>query len=151
MLPWWSDVTIVQSDITIIVPWQPSTGSKHDYLFCYCPLAGILFEVLRIECYLYLYLSMRCRLTAAKLTYMGVFTRWHDILYQTMGLSLKPGLYTQDGRTDKLHYWKLATGSIHDYNFCYYLLVFYSKHWELFWLSLFKRVFPDSLLTGLKI
>ncbi len=48
MLPWWPDVTIVQSDVTIVVPWQLSTGSKHDYLFCYCPLVGILFEVLRI-------------------------------------------------------------------------------------------------------
>ncbi len=47
MLPWWPDVTIVQSDVTIVVPWQLSTGSKHDYLFCYCPLVGILFEVLR--------------------------------------------------------------------------------------------------------
>ncbi len=42
------DVTIVQSDVTIVVPWQLSTGSKHDYLFCYCPLVRILFEVLRI-------------------------------------------------------------------------------------------------------
>ncbi len=48
MLPWWPDVTIVQSDVTILVPWQLSTGSKDDYLFCYCPLVGILFEVLRI-------------------------------------------------------------------------------------------------------
>ncbi len=48
MLPWWPDVTIVQSDVTIVVPWQLSTGSKYDYLFCYCPLVGILFEVLRI-------------------------------------------------------------------------------------------------------
>ncbi len=49
MLPWWPDVTIVQSDVTIVVPWQLSTGSKHDYLFCYCPLVAILFEVLRID------------------------------------------------------------------------------------------------------
>ncbi len=49
MLPCWPDVTIVQSDATIVVPWQLSTGSKHNYLFCYCPLVGILFEVLRIE------------------------------------------------------------------------------------------------------
>ncbi len=49
MLSWWPDVTIVQSDVTIVVPWQLSTGSKHDYLFCYCPLVGILFEVLRID------------------------------------------------------------------------------------------------------
>ncbi len=57
VLPWWPDVTIVQSndvtivqcDITIVVPWQLSTGSKHDYLVCYCPLVGILFEVLRIN------------------------------------------------------------------------------------------------------
>ncbi len=49
MLPWLPDVTIVQSDVTIVVPWQLSTGSKHDYHFCYCPLVGILFEVLRIR------------------------------------------------------------------------------------------------------
>ncbi len=28
---------------------KSATGSIHDYLFCYCPLVGILFEVLRIE------------------------------------------------------------------------------------------------------
>ncbi len=33
MLPWWPDVTIIQSDITIVVTWQLSTGSIHDYLF----------------------------------------------------------------------------------------------------------------------
>ncbi len=48
LLPWWPDVTIVQSDVTIVVTWQLSTGSKHDYFFCYCPLVDILFEVLRI-------------------------------------------------------------------------------------------------------
>ncbi len=48
MLPCWPDVTIVQSEITIVVPWQLSTGSKHDYFCCYCILVGILFEVLRI-------------------------------------------------------------------------------------------------------
>ncbi len=37
MLPWRRTVIIVQSDVTIVVPWQLSTGSKHDYLFCYCP------------------------------------------------------------------------------------------------------------------
>ncbi len=47
-LPWWPDVTTVQSDITIVVLWQLSTGSIHDYLFCYCPLVSILFEVLRV-------------------------------------------------------------------------------------------------------
>ncbi len=47
-LPWWPDVTIVQSDITIAVPWQVSTWTIHDYLYCYCPLVCILFEVLRI-------------------------------------------------------------------------------------------------------
>ncbi len=49
MCPWGPDIRIVQSDITIVVPWQLSTGSKHDYLFCYCPLVGILFEVLRFR------------------------------------------------------------------------------------------------------
>ncbi len=41
--------TIVQFDKTILLPRKPSTGSIHDYLFCYCPLVGILFEVLRIQ------------------------------------------------------------------------------------------------------
>ncbi len=48
MLPCWPDVTIVESDVIIVVPWKLSTGSKHDYLFCNCPLVGILFQVLRI-------------------------------------------------------------------------------------------------------
>ncbi len=52
MLPRWPDVTIVQSDVTIVVSWQLSTGSIHDYLFCYSPLVGILFKVLRIICFL---------------------------------------------------------------------------------------------------
>ncbi len=34
MLPWWPDVTIVQSDVAIVVPWQLSTGSIYDYHFC---------------------------------------------------------------------------------------------------------------------
>ncbi len=51
MLQWWPDVTIVQSDVTIGIPWQLSTGSKNDYPFCNCPLdlVGILFEVLIIK------------------------------------------------------------------------------------------------------
>ncbi len=40
--------TIVQFDITIVLPRKLATGSIHDYLFSYCPLVGILFEVLRI-------------------------------------------------------------------------------------------------------
>ncbi len=28
-----SGVTIVQSDVTIVLPWQQSTGNKHGYLF----------------------------------------------------------------------------------------------------------------------
>ncbi len=34
---------------TIILPRKLITGSIHDYLLCYCPLAGILYEVLRIR------------------------------------------------------------------------------------------------------
>ncbi len=41
--------TIVQFDKTIVLPRKLATGSIHDYLFCYCPLVGILFEVLRID------------------------------------------------------------------------------------------------------
>ncbi len=40
--------TIVQFDETIELPRKLATGNIHDYLFWYCPLVGILFEVLRI-------------------------------------------------------------------------------------------------------
>ncbi len=50
MLPWWPDVTIVQSDVTIVVPWQLSTGSIHDYICWYGPLVGAIFVVMRIDC-----------------------------------------------------------------------------------------------------
>ncbi len=41
--------TIVQFDKTIVLlPRKLATGNIHDYLFCYFPLVGILFEVLRI-------------------------------------------------------------------------------------------------------
>ncbi len=41
--------TIVQYDKTIVLPRKLATGNIDDYLFCYCPLVGILFEVLRIN------------------------------------------------------------------------------------------------------
>ncbi len=34
---------------TIVLERKLATGSIHDYLFCYCPLVGILFKVLRIN------------------------------------------------------------------------------------------------------
>ncbi len=37
MLPSGPDVTIVQSDVTIVIPWQISTGSIHDYFFATAP------------------------------------------------------------------------------------------------------------------
>ncbi len=40
--------TIVQFDKTVLVPRKLATGNIHDYIFCYCPVVGILFEVLRI-------------------------------------------------------------------------------------------------------
>ncbi len=41
---------LVQFDKTIVLPRKLATGSKDDYLFCYCrPLVGILFEVLKIK------------------------------------------------------------------------------------------------------
>ncbi len=50
----WHHVTMVASEQNlyqpIILPRKLATGSIHDYLFCYCPLVGILFEVLRIDC-----------------------------------------------------------------------------------------------------
>ncbi len=53
MLRWWHDVTIVPSDITIVVPWQLSTGSKHDYLFCYCPLVGSIWGTeMTLQCFM---------------------------------------------------------------------------------------------------
>ncbi len=41
--------TTVQFDKTIVLHRKLATGSIHDYLFCYCPLVGIIFEILRIE------------------------------------------------------------------------------------------------------
>ncbi len=40
--------TIVQFDKTIVLHRNLATGSIYDYLFCYCPVVGILFEVLQI-------------------------------------------------------------------------------------------------------
>ncbi len=40
--------TVVQFDKTMVLPRKLATGNIHDYLFYYCPLVGILFEVLRI-------------------------------------------------------------------------------------------------------
>ncbi len=37
---------IVQLDKTIVLVRKLATGNIHDHLFCYCPLVGILFEVL---------------------------------------------------------------------------------------------------------
>ncbi len=48
----WHQVTRVASEEhlfqTIVLPRKLATGSIHDYLFCYCPLVDIPFEVLRI-------------------------------------------------------------------------------------------------------
>ncbi len=41
--------TTVKFDKTIVLLRKLTTGSIHDNLFCYCPLVGILFEVLRID------------------------------------------------------------------------------------------------------
>ncbi len=53
--------TMVHFDKTIVLPWKLATGNIHDYLFCYCPLVGILFEVLRIidQCYMIMPLVSR--------------------------------------------------------------------------------------------
>ncbi len=49
----WHQVTVVASEQhlyqTIVLPTKLATGNIHDFLFCYCSLVGILFEVLRIE------------------------------------------------------------------------------------------------------
>ncbi len=79
MLPCWPDVTIVQSDITIVVlQWQLSTGSIHDYRFCYFPLVGILFEVLRIVSFL---VANTDKLKPRwHLTYIDIILQWLLIL-----------------------------------------------------------------------
>ncbi len=46
MVTWCHNSTIC----TIVLWWQLSTGSLHDYIFCYCPIVGILFKVMRILC-----------------------------------------------------------------------------------------------------
>ncbi len=35
--------------LAIVLPRKLATGSINNYLFCYSPLVGILFEVLKIE------------------------------------------------------------------------------------------------------
>ncbi len=40
--------TMVQFDKIIVLLRKLATGIIHDYLFCYCPLVCVLFEVLRI-------------------------------------------------------------------------------------------------------
>ncbi len=45
--------TIVQFDKTIVLHRKLASRSTHGYIFCYCPLVGILFEVLRIVNYLF--------------------------------------------------------------------------------------------------
>ncbi len=40
--------TIVQFDKIIVLLRKLARGNINDYLFCYCPLVGILFEGLRI-------------------------------------------------------------------------------------------------------
>ncbi len=39
--------TRIQFDKAIVLPRKLVTESVHHYYFCYCPLVGILFEVLR--------------------------------------------------------------------------------------------------------
>ncbi len=49
----WHQVTMVTSEQhlyqTIILPRKLITGSIHNYLLCYFPVVGIIFEVLRIN------------------------------------------------------------------------------------------------------
>ncbi len=53
VLPLWCQVIMVASEQhlyqTVVLPRKLASGSIHDYLFCYYPLVGILFEVLRIN------------------------------------------------------------------------------------------------------
>ncbi len=51
--------TIVQFDKTIVLHRKLATGSIHDYLLYYCPLVGIVFEVLRIDFYTFLYIKKK--------------------------------------------------------------------------------------------
>ncbi len=54
----WQQVTKVALEHlyqTIVLPRKLATGSIHDYPFYYCPLVGILFEVLIIEFWIVLY------------------------------------------------------------------------------------------------
>ncbi len=82
MLPWRPDVTKVQSDVTIVVSWQLSTGSMHDYLLCYCPLVGILFEVFRIVWILASSSSLEadlCKMTSTLIISndLDLISEWH--------------------------------------------------------------------------
>ncbi len=40
--------SLVQFNKKIVLPRKLATGNIYDYLFCYCPLLGIIFEIVRI-------------------------------------------------------------------------------------------------------
>ncbi len=57
--------TIVQFDKTIVLPQKSETGSVLGYHFCYCPLVGILFEVLSLAEYIFCKITkyISCKIT----------------------------------------------------------------------------------------
>ncbi len=109
ILQWWPDVTIVQSDVTIVVPWQLSTGSIHDYLFYYCPLVCVLFEVLKIVPPL----CVKCvRGTSVfKVVYLCIPLRWHCIndVYNVAGLCVVIFIISALNKTPRRYRIKLHT------------------------------------------
>ncbi len=69
--------TIAQFDKTIVLPRKLATGNIHEYLFCYCPLVGILFEVLRVA-----------------VTYYTWYTPMMSVLKSIQGRKVLAGLVT---------------------------------------------------------
>ncbi len=76
----WHQVTLVASKQhlyqTIVLPPKLATWSIHDYLFCYCPLVGILFEVWRIVWHSTGYGKLRVHVQYTQRHYSVMATRY---------------------------------------------------------------------------
>ncbi len=70
----WYQVTMVAPEQhlyqTIILPRKIATATIHDYLYCYCPLVGILFEVLRIH------LDLQTRIQHSLVLVIGTYSNF---------------------------------------------------------------------------